>query len=77
MSRKLRQVDPKRAIQVFESFGFTEKRRKGSHVSLTKDGVLRPVVIPDHGELSIGTLRGCLRTAGISVKDFESRYQAL
>jgi len=77
MSRKLRQVDPNKAIKVFESLGFAVKRRKGSHVSLTKLGVLRPVVIPDHGDLSIGTLRGYVRTANVSVEEFESLYASL
>lgn len=68
---KLRSVKPAEAIRAFESLGFVVKRRKGSHVSMTKSGVKRPLVIPDHGDLSIGTLKSNLRTAGISLEEFE------
>lgn len=69
---KLRAVKPADAIKAFETLGFTVKRRKGSHVSMTKPGVSRPVVIPDHGDIAIGTLKSNLRTAGISMDEFEA-----
>lgn len=68
---KLRSVKPAAAIKAFEHLGFTVKRRKGSHVSMTKPGVGRPLVIPDHGDLAIGTLKSNLRTAGITIDEFE------
>jgi len=74
---RLRSVKPAAAIRAFESLGFTVKRRKGSHVSMTKPGVSRPLVIPDHGELAIGTLKSNLRTAGITREEFETALQLI
>lgn len=37
---------------------------KGSHVKMTKPGLLRPIIIP-HGELKKGTERGILKEAGL------------
>ena len=39
---------------------------------MKKPGAARPLVIPDHGkELADGTLRSNLRTAGLTVEEFE------
>lgn len=37
---------------------------KGSHIKMTKPGLLRPIIIP-HGELKKGTERGILKEAGL------------
>lgn len=37
---------------------------KGSHVKMTKPGLLRLIIIP-HGELKKGTERGILKEAGL------------
>lgn len=68
---KLRSVKPSDAIKVFESLGFKVKRRKGSHVAMTREGTTRPLVIPDHGDLAIGTLASNIGTAGITKEEFE------
>ena len=73
---KFRAVKPSAAIKAFELLGFTVKRRKGSHVSMTKPGVQRPLVIPDHGDIAIGTLKSNLRTAGITLSEFEEALDA-
>ena len=69
---RLRSVKPATAIKAFEHLGFTVKRRKGIHVSTTKPSVGRPVVITDHGDLAIGTLKSNLRTTGITIDEFEN-----
>ena len=74
---RLRTVKPKQAIQVFEKLGFKIDRRKGSHISMIKKGCIRPVVIPDHREIAIGTLKGNMRTAGIDLDEFERILQSL
>ena len=68
---KLRSVKFSEAVKAFESIGFAVDRQKGSHVSMTKKGVLRPLVIPKHNEIKIGTLMSNIRTAGITREEFE------
>ena len=42
------------------------ERVAGSHVALTKPGVLRPVVIPKYDEVGLDIIRANMRTAGMS-----------
>lgn len=62
------------ALRALQSFGYEEKRRKGSHVSLRCEG-RPPLTFPDQGgkDINAFTLRGILKTAGISEDDFISR----
>jgi len=70
---RLPRVRPADVIRAFERVGFVVDRQKGSHVVMTKEGVSRPLVIPDHGkEVAAGTLRSNLRTAGLTVEEFEA-----
>ena len=53
--------------------GFAEVNQKGSHVKfakLTATGIAT-VIVPQHREVAIGTLRSILRQAGLSVEEFE------
>jgi len=43
--RKLTPVDYRKLIRVFELDGFRIAHRKGDHISMTKPGLLRPLVI--------------------------------
>lgn len=65
---KLPVISGKEAIKRLQKFGFTVKRRKGSHVILHK-GQYR-VVVPDHKVLDRGTLRAILRHAKIDPDEF-------
>jgi predicted RNA binding protein YcfA (HicA-like mRNA interferase family) len=67
---RLRTVKFKDAVKAFEKIGFSQARQRGSHVSMTKEGCSRPIVIPKHREIAIGTLSGNFRTAGISANEF-------
>jgi predicted RNA binding protein YcfA (HicA-like mRNA interferase family) len=57
-------------IAALKREGFEVVRQKGSHVSLQRTGLLRPVVVPLHRELSDGVVTSCLKTAGISRKRY-------
>ena len=68
----LYRVSGKEAIRALEKFGFTQVRQRGSHVVLKKktpEGE-RGCVVPLHREIAIGTLRGILKQAGITVEEF-------
>lgn len=63
----------RRAVKILVShFGFTVTRQKGSHIVLAKQLAGRKIVtvVPDHQELARGTLRGALRLAEVTEKDF-------
>ena len=71
MSR-LRRVSGKEAIEALERLGFIQARQRGSHVVLRKHTAEGDVgcVVPLHKELAIGTLRGILRQAQVSIEEF-------
>jgi predicted RNA binding protein YcfA (HicA-like mRNA interferase family) len=59
-------------IKTLSKFGFQVVRQRGSHIVLKgfHNGVTRTVVVPKHSEIAVGTLRGILAQAGISVQEF-------
>ena len=63
---KLGPVDWRTLVRVFELDGFRQERTKGSHISLVKDGIKRPVVIPTYSEIGPDIITSNMRTAGMS-----------
>jgi predicted RNA binding protein YcfA (HicA-like mRNA interferase family) len=61
-------ISGKEAILALQFLGFTRVRQKGSHVVLRRGD--RGCVIPLHDEIAVGTLRGALRQAGVTVAEF-------
>ena len=59
--------------QILSKFGFTEVRRRGSHIAMQqriKDSTIT-VAVPDHKELKLGTLRSIIRQSGLPRSEFE------
>lgn len=67
---KLPTISGKQFVKFFEKQGFHQDRQTGSHIILEKDGIDRPLVIPNHKELSINVVKNNLKTAGINKADF-------
>lgn len=66
-------VSGSEAVKAFCRIGYEIDRRRSSHIILRK--VLPPhrrLVIPDHREISKGTLRALIREAGLTVEEFIS-----
>lgn len=64
---KIIPLDYRKLIQVFEAEGFTVSRSKGDHISMTKPGVKRPLVIKTSPrKVAITHIRTNLTTAGIT-----------
>ncbi len=59
-----------RVVRVFESFGWTVARQKGTHIIMTKEGEIVTLSIPDHKEVARGTLRSLIRSANLTVDEF-------
>ena len=60
--------------EILEEHGFSEVRRRGSHIVLqrqTPDGGVT-VVVPDHREVAIGTLLSIIRQSGVPRSSFEA-----
>ena len=57
-------------MRVFERAGFSCVRVEGDHYVYTKDGVVRPVVIPDWREIPVFIIKNNLRSANISREEY-------
>jgi predicted RNA binding protein YcfA (HicA-like mRNA interferase family) len=67
---RLGNISGKEATKAFSKAGWEVIGQVGSHVVMTKAGVRANLSIPQHKELSVGTLRALIRAAGITVEDF-------
>lgn len=61
-----------RLRKVFEKAGFKCVRVEGDHFVYTKQGVVRPVVIPDWDEIPVFIIKNNLRTAGMTREEYFS-----
>jgi predicted RNA binding protein YcfA (HicA-like mRNA interferase family) len=67
---KLSNISGKEAVKAFQKVGWEIRGQVGSHLVMTKPGVRQNLTVPQHTELAPGTLRGLIRTAGLSVDEF-------
>jgi predicted RNA binding protein YcfA (HicA-like mRNA interferase family) len=72
MSDKLPRVDCQQLIRALKNAGFEEQRQRGSHLHLRRASDNRRVTVPVHTgrTVPVGTLRGILRDADISIDEF-------
>ncbi|MBM4031894.1 MAG: type II toxin-antitoxin system HicA family toxin [Planctomycetes bacterium] len=71
---KLRLLSGKEVCAILARHGFTEVRRRGSHVVMQRrlaTGTIT-VPVPDHREVKLGTLRSIIRQSELPRADFES-----
>jgi predicted RNA binding protein YcfA (HicA-like mRNA interferase family) len=59
-------------VRVFENLGWEVARRKGSHIIMVKEGINVTLSIPNHKEVARGTLRSLIRSAGLTVVEFNN-----
>ena len=55
---------------VLERAGFTFRRQAGSHMILGREDPHARVVVPDHRQIRLGTLRHIVTDAGLTVDEF-------
>jgi predicted RNA binding protein YcfA (HicA-like mRNA interferase family) len=70
---RLRVLSGREVCRILQQHGFTEVRRRGSHVVMqrrTETGSIT-VPVPDHRELAVGTLQSIIRQSGIARAQFE------
>jgi predicted RNA binding protein YcfA (HicA-like mRNA interferase family) len=61
-------VSGRETVRALERLGFAVVRQRGSHMVLRREA--SGCVVPDHREIKVGTLRGILRQAGVSMEEF-------
>jgi predicted RNA binding protein YcfA (HicA-like mRNA interferase family) len=67
---KLGNISGKEAVKAFQRAGWQLIGQVGSHCVLTKSGMRVNLSVPQHKELSTGTLRALIRAAALSVDEF-------
>lgn len=67
---KLANISGREAARAFEKAGWQPLGQVGSHLVLVKPGVRVNLSVPQHKELSIGTLRRLIRNASLTVEEF-------
>jgi predicted RNA binding protein YcfA (HicA-like mRNA interferase family) len=69
---RLANISGKETVKAFQKAGWEQLGQVGSHVVMVKAEVRINLSIPQHKELSIGTLRALIRNAGLTVDEFLS-----
>lgn len=67
---RLANISGKDAVKAFEKAGWKVSGQVGSHIVMVKHELRVNLSIPQHKELSIGTLRALIRHAGLTVEEF-------
>jgi predicted RNA binding protein YcfA (HicA-like mRNA interferase family) len=67
---KLGNISGKEAAKAFQRAGWQPIGQVGSHLVMVKPGLRVNLSIPQHKELSVGTLRALIRNAGLTVDEF-------
>ena len=71
MSRRLPSLMPRQVLRALEKAGWEIHRRRGSHVSLRKEGCPYVVTVPMHSrEMPRGTLVDIIKDAGLTPEEF-------
>ena len=69
---KLANLSGRDAAKAFQKAAWQPMGQVGSHLVMVKPGVRANLSIPQHKELSVGTLRALIRAAGMTVDEFLS-----
>jgi predicted RNA binding protein YcfA (HicA-like mRNA interferase family) len=67
---RLANISGKEAAKAFEKAGWIPIGQVGSHLVMVKPGMRVNLSIPQHKELSLGTLRYLIRYAGLTIEEF-------
>ena len=71
---KLRVLSGREVCEILARHGFTEVRKRGSHIMMQRKLSLGTITVPvpDHPEIRIGTLQSIIRQCEIPRLEFES-----
>jgi len=67
----LPRISGREVVSALRKIGYEQDRQKGSHIVLRQTSYShRRIVVPNHREVSKGTLRAIIRQAGLTVQEF-------
>jgi predicted RNA binding protein YcfA (HicA-like mRNA interferase family) len=69
---KLRKLSGREVCAILARHGFVEVRQRGSHIVRQKRTENSTVPVPNHSEMSVGTLQSIIRQSGVPRSEFES-----
>lgn len=78
MGSKYPVLKPSEITRVLRKLGYKFKSQAGSHMKyerVSKTGLKRTVIVPDHDEVAKGTFQSILEQAGISLDDFMKKLK--
>lgn len=58
-------------VKALGKLGFEVRRQRGSHIIMRRRNPTMTVSVPDHRELSSGTLRDIIKAIGLTVDQFK------
>lgn len=67
---RLANISGSEAARAFQRAGWRPLGQVGSHLVLIKPGIRVNLSVPQHKELSVGTLRALIRNSGLTVSQF-------
>jgi predicted RNA binding protein YcfA (HicA-like mRNA interferase family) len=67
---RLNNISGKATVKAFSKAGWNVAGQVGSHVVMVKQNIRANLSIPQHKELSIGTLRALIRNSEMTVEEF-------
>ena len=69
----LPRLSGREVVKALGEIGYEFDRQRGSHIVLrSKEPPHRRLTVPDHDEVSKGTLRSIIRQAGLTVNEFKA-----
>ena len=71
---KLPIVSGKELVKILGKIGYEIDHQTGSHIILRHRETHKRLTVPDHKEISRGTLRAIIKQAGLTREDFEKIY---
>lgn len=63
-------VDWKTLVKIFELYGCSYKRKKGSHHILNCAGAKRAVVIPEYQQIDVAIIKNNMQTVGMTREEY-------
>lgn len=70
---KLKVLSGQDVCRILQAHGFVEVRQRGSHIVMQRrsGSTTVTVPVPDHKEITVGTLRSIIRQSGLPRTEFE------
>lgn len=73
MLKSFRSISGKEMVKILEKVDFSVVSQKGSHIKLKRkiQTGATIVIVPNHRELTPGTFKNILKTANLTLEDFD------